>query len=307
MLEALVALVMFGFITLAISQALSVALQTKGNADRHDADTGAVRAIFGVLTRDLQASYISMNNPASVFVTGTPSSAANGMGGITATGSTGGTSGLGQQNSSASGGANAAGNTILTLTTLSYRVLDEAAMGLPTGGTPDLGSTSQQQTVPAQSDCQVVRYDLDNETKTLTRTTADVPNLQFMSDATPDRDAIIARGIVSLTLSFWDTTQTTWRTDWDYEQQVNAANATASASGGATTASAPQTTTQTPDTMGPSMAKIDLTILGADGKPASYSTTVILAASLDTGSPPTNTNGTAGMQNGASTTGLGSR
>src|SRR5581483_410100 len=115
LVEALIALVIFGLITFALSMSISVALRAQTVSTERQQDTGEVRAIFGQLNRDLNAASGSLNNPASAFIAG------------------------GSQ-----GGRNATGSGLLTLTTLSHRIeADDLAGGNPvTTAAP-----------PPQSDC----------------------------------------------------------------------------------------------------------------------------------------------------------
>ena len=70
LLEALVALVIFGVLTLSLSLALTTALHAQVYAQQRQQEEGTVRAIFGSLSRDVQAAYVSLSNPAAIFIAG---------------------------------------------------------------------------------------------------------------------------------------------------------------------------------------------------------------------------------------------
>jgi hypothetical protein len=150
----------------------------------------------------------------------------------------------------------------------------------------------------------MVRYDFDPQAKTLARTVVGVPSLDALQQAATDPDTVIATHIDDISLRFWDATQQTWRTDWDYEQQnqqqaaAGATGATGAAAGG--TAAAPATSTATGDTMLPSQVEVTVTIRHQDNTTATYTSTIqIVTYPVSDGmAPPTNA-GTAATTTGA--------
>ena len=70
LLEVMVALVIFGIITIALSNAMSAAMRARLLAEQRQDDSASVRAVFSILGRDLQGAYGSVYDPNSIFVTG---------------------------------------------------------------------------------------------------------------------------------------------------------------------------------------------------------------------------------------------
>jgi type II secretory pathway component PulJ len=254
LLEAIVAIVMFTFIIMAVSQAFSVAVQATTRSQHRQEDDGTVRAIFDVITRDILASYGAAHSPASVFMAGTSS----------------GSSGSGD---------------LLTFSALSNRLQ-----------TPELdtqtqsGAQSNNQAISApQSDMALVKYTFDPSGGLLYRVVSTVPSSQSLSQSAPTPDQAIAQNIVNIQLSFWDSTQQSWRSDWDYEQQNQigvvplssmpgdtgsspAGPAGASQSGGTAN------TTATGDTYLPGAVKVTVTLQQSNGQTQDYVTTIPVAA-----------------------------
>src|SRR5262245_18590019 len=77
LMEALVALIIFGIITSAVSLSLSAAMNAHRISTERQEETGSVRALFGALTRDIQAAIASPNDPNSVFMAGTGQNSTN--------------------------------------------------------------------------------------------------------------------------------------------------------------------------------------------------------------------------------------
>lgn len=272
LLEALLALVILTLITFAISLALSAMFQAQKSVQRREDESSTVRAVFGFLTRDLSAAFISSKNPISVFV---------------GNGSVGGAAG---QRSSSS---------LLTLTTLSHRI--EMESGSQAGGTLlNANNANSDGAALPQADFMLVRYDHDPSSGMLYRTTSMVPNLEALQQATPTPQSLLADRVIGLTLRFWDAEQRTWRPEWDYEQQ-NQAQQSQTPQGGAQdptqagTDTSAQASTATGDTQFPAAAEITLTISRKDGTTATFITTVPIVAP----SPST-------YQSQQSTTGTGS-
>ncbi|HZT42070.1 MAG TPA: prepilin-type N-terminal cleavage/methylation domain-containing protein [Chthonomonadaceae bacterium] len=185
MIEAMVALVIFGIITTAIGFAMSVALEAQRASQSRQDDAGEVRAVFDALRQDIPGAYASANDPASMFVTGSDYGASNDL---------------------------------LTLSTQIPR-LQAYDLGLSSAGNVNaMGATpmGSQQTVPPQTACMLVRYVFDPQAQTLSRLVLPVPDPTVLLQQQPGPDDIIARHVVSVQLSFWDATQNQSRNDWDY-------------------------------------------------------------------------------------------
>ncbi len=255
LLEAIVAIVMFTFIMLALSQAFTVSLQATTRSQHRQEDDGTVRAIFDVITRDILAGYASRNSPTSIFTAG----------------------------SGGSGGGSGSMN-LLTFSALSTRLQ-----------TPELetqsrmtSQASSQGTSQPQSDMALVKYTFDSASGTLFRVVSTVPSSQSLSQSSPTPDQAIGQNIVAIQLSFWDPTQQNWRTDWDYEQQnqIGVVPLSSSTSGSTSAAgSAGQSgqgtanTTATGDTYLPTAIKVTVTLQQSNGQTQDYITTIPVGAS----------------------------
>jgi prepilin-type N-terminal cleavage/methylation domain-containing protein len=308
LLEALVALVIFGTITFALSLALSTAIRAHDASAKREADAAIVRSVFSIITRDVQGAFISKRNPASVFVA-----------------NNGGTSGAGGVNAATTG-------SLLSLTTFAYRIqpgdLVDPATGQNADPTGMMGATSGvsgQGTVNPQADFALVRYDLDSSTNVLTRSVIPVPNIDLSRQPSGTPDAILSDRVVGLTLRFYDPTQKTWRNEWDYQQQNQGTSTEAGATDGTATdpnadptAGAglnpedPSATEQqaTGDTSLPSAVEITLTIMRSDKTPQIYQSMVPIIAPYLPQDPPASTGagttgGTMGGTNPAGGSGNG--
>lgn len=259
LVEALIALVIFGLITFALSMSISVALRAQSVSTQRQQDTGEVRAIFGQLGRDLNAAFGSLNSPASVFIAG------------------------GSQD-----GSNATGSGLLTLTTLSHRIeADDLAGGI---------SVAAAQPPQPQSDCALVRYDLDPATGTLARLESVVPDPQAVSQPSDSPANVLSQRVLAFNLRFWDTTNKTWRTDWDFEQQnqpQQTATNTQTGQAGQTDQSG-AADSATGDSLLPGAVEVTLALRKSDGTPAIYTTLIPIAAPQPQPRPTTApTNGAA--------------
>lgn len=243
LLEALLALVIFALISFALSMALSAVFQAQAAAQRRENEANTVRAVFGFLTRDLSAAFISTHNPASVFI-------ANG----------------GQGNAS---GQSSAGS-LLTLTTLAHRIqMDDTAIA----GAANTTDSSAAQGMP-QADFMLVRYDHDPASGMLYRTISTVPNLEAIGQVTPTPEATLADNVVNLTLRFWDAEQRAFRTEWDYQQQ-NQAQQDPAQTGAPPNAAL---NTGSGDATLPAAVAIEMTLRRKDGTTAVFTTTVPVVA-----------------------------
>lgn len=158
LLEALVALIMFAVLMLALSMALHSAITAKSGSEQEQDTNTTVRAVFGALNRDIQSAYVSANSPISVFATQITGSS-NGS----TTSPTGGASGP-NGGTSVSNVPGSPG--ILMLSTLTNRVQDDSTdpSGAGAAGTvvsqPQSSATANTNATP-QWDTSLVRYDLD--------------------------------------------------------------------------------------------------------------------------------------------------
>ena len=259
LLEVLVAMIIFGILTIALSLALSGALRAHVLAEQRQEDSENARGLFAILGRDLQAAYVSKNDPNSMFIAG-------GSGGS---------------------GQNSAGNALLMLATQNHRIstsdtnVDPAASPSGSSGPGALGTVSSTQggTDPPQQPLEFVRYDLDPQSGTLSRLTQTIPNLQTLQSAAPGPENVIANSIVSLTLQYWDPYQQNWRDSWDFEQPNLPDPVTAATTMGfpqttgttsSSTTSATTTGTGNSDVGLPSAVQVTLTLRHKDGSPGNY-------------------------------------
>jgi len=136
LLEALVSLVIFGIVTLALSMAFSTAMHSQQTNTQRFTEEGTVRVVMNTLTRDIQAAYASARiRPASL--------------------SAGGGQGAGSQGSMG----------LLTFMTRYNRIQapyafdpnDPNSQNAAGGG----NSTQITDNTPPQSDLSLIRYDLD--------------------------------------------------------------------------------------------------------------------------------------------------
>ncbi len=255
LLEAIVAIVMFTFIILAVSQAFNISLQATSRSQHRQEDDGSVRAVFDVITRDILAAYPSHNSPTSVFVT-------------------------------SGGGSSAGPGDLLAFTALATRL---QAPELDTQSSNGRQQPTNQNGSPPQTDLAFVRYNFDAGNGTLYRILSALPSQQNLTPVAPTPDQTVARNIVSIQLSFWDQTKQNWRTDWDYEQQnqigviplnssTTSSAASTSPSTGASSAGTANTTA-TGDTYLPSAVKVTVTLQQSNGQNKDYVTTIPLGAS----------------------------
>src|SRR5262249_14706660 len=161
--EVLVSLVIFGIITLALSMALGESLRTQAQLKAQQEHSARIRAVFDLMTRDIEAAYATLNSSSSVFIGGGSGS----NGGHTA--------------------SSIAPGSLLTFSSLSHRIVaDELSASSMTGGSNvALPADAASQNGAPQWECNLVRYDLDTRAGTLRRTVTAIPNLQLLA-ANPD-------------------------------------------------------------------------------------------------------------------------
>lgn len=272
LIEALIALIMFGIIMSALSFMFAALTKAQTSSESHQTDNGTVRVIFDDIKRDIQGGYASANDPASVFIGGGGSSSGGGGG-----------SGTSQNTVSSPG--------LLTLSTCSYRIQADELNSTDSSNAASSLPGQQTSSIP-QSGMQIVRYDLDTGSSQLSRSVVTVPNLQLVQPTTPnDPSTTIGTGIVSITFQFWDPTQSTWRDSWDYEQSVQAAAAAATTGTGASTGAAgatgsaatgadqtAATNTTNGDTAFPTAVQVTLVRVDSSGRQATYMTSFPVVA-----------------------------
>lgn len=264
LLEVLVAMVIFGILTIALSAALSGSLRSHVLAEQRQDDSENVRGLFAILGRDLQCAYGSKNDPNSMFIAG-------------------------------GSGQNSAGNALLMLSTQTHRIttsdanVDPAAGQSGTNGSPSLGTVNGAQggNDAPQQPTEFVRYDLDPQSGTLSRLTQTIPNLQTLQSATPGPENVIAGSIVSLTLQYWDPYKQNWQDSWDFEQpnlpdpataaqtmgfpQTTGTTGSSGTAASATGANGTTTGTGNSDVGLPSAVQITLVLRRKNGSPGNYS------------------------------------
>lgn len=281
LLEALVALIIFGIIMVAMSNAMAGALRARALAEQRQEDSATARAIFATLGRDLMSAYGSNYDPNSVFMTGSGSGSSGSVGGAT-------------------------GAPLLTFASMVQRVItsdsnvDPSSSISPAGGAPlSLGSSSNGSNDPPQNTVALIRYDLDKQTGSLTRIVQAIPNLQLIQQASPASQNVVAMHIVDLQIQFWDPNQQTWRSDWDFEQQnlpapdtaaqtmnFPASTTTSSTSSGSSSSSSSSTTANptNPNSTGssdvglPTAVQVTLKFQRSDGSIATMTTVLPMAA-----------------------------
>jgi prepilin-type N-terminal cleavage/methylation domain-containing protein len=282
--EVLVALVIYGVITVALSFTFATALKTQEANSRRVEEQSAVRAVFDYMARDLQLAYASSNSTASAFIAGAGQS--------------------GPQGSSGGG--------LLTLMTRGNRILNDPQSSSGSSVASGTSGPTSATAANPQSETQMVRYDFDPRAHTLTRTAIAVPSLQVIQQTNPDPDSVISSLVDNISLRFWDPTALSWRTDWDYEQQ-NQQTAAAGATGAAGTAAGTTGTTgaaaqssatganATGDITLPGSVEVTVTIRHADSTTATYVSTipVLTPQVVDGMAPPTNITATATTGTGA--------
>lgn len=296
LIEALVSLIMFAFIMGALSLAFNTVTRAQDSSEVRQNDNGNVRVILDNLKRDIQGAYASANDPQSIFI-----------GGGTATGS--------GQNEVASPG-------LLCFSTTNY-VIQAAELSDPNNTT---SAQSGALATDPQSGVQIVRYDLDTGANSLVRSVTTVPNLNLVTEPQPgDPTTIIGKGVVSLTLQYWDPIQNTWRSTWDYEQSnlSSASGGTGTTGATGTTQAAGSTTTTQPgglsstplslqnsglstvtpdnsvDTYFPYAVKVTLVVRNSAGKEGTYEDTFVVVA----GQPFTDPSSTTATSTAATTGG----
>lgn len=194
LLEALLALIMFGLIMAALAMVFSTALRVHSDSEKVQDDNGTVRAVLDSLKRDILAANASVNDPSSVFIAG-GSATSNG----------------GQNDVSSPG--------LLTLSTFTNRIQADDLFSAGGSNTSNTTSSSPNGD-PPQSSAQLVRYDLDQNSGQFTRTVITVPNPTLVAPPNGgDNSAVLANNIKSVTFHYWDSQQQMWRDTWDYEQQ----------------------------------------------------------------------------------------
>lgn len=195
LLETLAALIIFTLLMVALSMALSTAMRARVSLQVHQEDGATVRAVFGILARDLAAASVSKTSTSSLFLGGASASSGTGSG-------------------------------LLMLSTLSHRIETD----MKASGTISASTSGQQS---PEWDGALVRYVLDRQKGELHRIVVTVPNAQaLLRGSAPTDTTLIANHISALTLRFYDGGQQTWRSDWNYTGSASTSGSSSSASGG---------------------------------------------------------------------------
>lgn len=255
-------MVIFALITVSLSMAFDTAVRTQRDTNRRLEQDSTVRSIFASLSRDIQAAYISAQNPACVFI-GSPSGGSSSVGASTG---------------------------LLTLTTRSYRI--KTGENTDETSNPTAPSALNQETLP-QSDVAIVRYQVNSQTGALTREVSPIPSLEAMQSQETENPIqnLIATRVVELNLRYWDSTNSTWRNEWDYQQQNQQQTQPSGTTGTdpSATPPAPATTQTQGDSELPGQVEVNLVILLSDGTQKQYKTwiPVLTKQPQDNQVPPT--------------------
>ncbi|CCW34031.1 prepilin-type N-terminal cleavage/methylation domain-containing protein [Chthonomonas calidirosea] len=282
LIEALVALIIFGIITAALGVALSTSIRAELTLQNHQQDAEVARAVFHFLQKDLEAAFPAANSAASLFVgNGAPSSVQ-------------------------------LPPSLLYLSTLTGRIQTtdpnlDPVLALNANLLPSNTNTLTANSWVPQWDCALVRYWLDTTTGELHRTVVNVPNLQLFAQTNSNVPDVIANHVISMQLQFWDPNQQTWRDSWDFEQpnwQQQMQQLTQQSAQGQSGQSQNATTTTNSATTGdmqlPSAVQITLVIQGSDGNPDTFITTIPIEAQQPLlPNTPMNSSSSSGSQNGS--------
>lgn len=305
LIEVIISLTIFTILMAAIATCTQAAFRAQLITERRQEETAVVRAVFGLLTRDLQSASGMKTNAASLFQAGGSGTL------LLLTTRTGGIVAPGLEQTSESGNAS-----------------DSSSSG-----------RSGSQTTSPQSDLVLVRYDYNSATGELSRSVSPVPNTdQFSATSSTGGDpkAMIGKNIVSITLRFWDTATGGWRNVWNFKGQKPPAPAASLGSGGASgtpadgqtdPAQAPPTDTSSSDTSTqdtggdtalPSSVEIECVVKLESTGTATYKTTVSVtspqslapvpkpvASGIGATAPPTRGRGTGGGGTGGAGAGGG--
>ena len=314
LIEALVALVIFGIITAALSMALSTALSAQVRIAAYRRQDAEVRSVFRYLSRDFAAAYASPNDPNSMFIAGTSPQA--------------------QQNQSYDPG-------LVTLETMDARIpnsdpsidpaLQQGASGPGSGqfASGVSGSAGQSGNVQPSWDCALVRYSLDAQ-GALRRSSVAVPSVQTLQQAASESgqqptsgipagimqsNVAIAHNVKQVEFEFYDPTQQTWRSEWDFEQpqyviylqqqaQANsAASGSSSSASSSSAASSVSNGSSTGDNQLPPFVRVTVTMSVPNGGTKSYTSTFSVTSPqpVQPNTPPPAQSTTSGSSSGSST------
>lgn len=247
LLEVILALTLFGIIMSAMALAVSAGLRAFAASNIRQQETMDIRGVFRFLNQDLQATFASGANPASLFV--------------------------------GNGGSGGGGNTgLLTFTTLGNRIVgmeSTDASALLTGVT----ANSQSGMNVPQSDVALVRYEFDRQNGTLSRIVVPVPNTMLVGQKSPEPETQIAQHIESINLRFWDASNRQWRQNWDYQQKSqqqsqNQQGSTGSQGSGGNNGNNQSTGDNTP----PTAVEVTVTMRRGDGMLSNLMTTIPVLA-----------------------------
>ncbi len=312
LIEALVALVIFGILTAALSLALSTALSAQVRIAAYRRQDADVRSVFRFLSRDFAAAYASPNDPNSLFIAGTSPQA--------------------EQNQSYDPG-------LITLETMDARIPNtdpnvDPALGQGTSG-PGTGqfasgvnaATTQDQNVQPSWDAALVRYTLDPQ-GALRRSAVAVPSLQTLQQAASENsqqsnagipagimqnNVAIAHHVKQIEFEFYDPNQQTWRQEWDFEQpqyaqylQQQAQANSASGAGGSsssTNSSSASAASSTGDNQLPPFVRVALTMELPEGGTRTYTSTFSITCPqpVQPNTPPPAQTSTSGSSTAGST------
>ena len=285
LIEVMISLVIFAIIMAAIAMCVQAAFRSQRIIEQRQEENAVVRAVLGIMTRDLQSAIGVPTNPSALFQAGSNGTL------IAFTTRTNGiiAPGLDPASQSQSGGGGLFGQ-------------NSGTNSAPSGG----GTTAPQ------SDVSLVRYDYDPNSGQLIRTVSPVPNAQQFLGNTPsfsgsDPKATIGTSIVSITLRFWDASSGGWRNTWNFTGQAPpdpAQSGTETGTDPNSAASASSPTAQTSnggDTALPTAVQIECVINAGDNRTATFTTSIPITASQPLSTIGQNTTTGASGTNGTAT------
>lgn len=250
LLEMLVALVIFGIITLATGTAMRAALVAQTNTRQTIDEQGEVNALFSVLSHDLRMAYASQGNTQTLFVL-----------------------------------PGAQDGVLLTFSSLSHRLISrtssnssDTSYNSPSTVMPTTGNV--QETAP-QSDMSLIRYHFSMQTHELRRAESATPSLDTLpwqdeagtgsasiTASQTVQDRLLSGHVAALTFTCTDPMAGD-RTEWNYMVSANVSSST----GGSIISQGSALN----DTYLPVAVKITATMIKTDGSTRDYSTSVALA------------------------------
>lgn len=253
LIEAIIALTMFGVIMAAVSFAVAAVLQASQRSQQRLDVSADARGLLGFLERDIQSAFVSATDESSVFI---------GNGG--------------------DGGSRDAGNMgALTFATSLHKI---EAPELSDGDPSQAGAQTKGNgaAAPPQSDVERVRYEFDPETGAVRRQHTSAPSLSLLTQQSPTQETVVAQNVLDFKLRFWDSEKRTWRTSWDFQQTNQKRNKPrASSKGGGD-----EDMSLKGDDLLPSAVEATVVMRKSDGSSAAYTVVIPIHAVQPLAEPP---------------------